>query len=180
MLVLGSTLGSAGAVLVIVYLALAVASIVGTVKIISKAGYSGWFVLLGFVPLVNIVMFFVFAFSDWPVQKELRQFRQGGYALGPAGYPVPPWPQPPPAGYMPSTPTGYGAGGAPSSGPDLPQFPPSGWPPPRGGPAPPAPGGYVPPVPGGFVPSSPSGPVPAAPEAPPSSWPETPPPPEHG
>ncbi|MGA2528241.1 MAG: hypothetical protein ABSG36_03650 [Acidimicrobiales bacterium] len=29
-----------------------------------KAGYSGWFVLLGLVLIVNIVTFFVFAFSE--------------------------------------------------------------------------------------------------------------------
>jgi uncharacterized membrane protein YhaH (DUF805 family) len=35
-------------------------------KIIRKAGYSGWWALLYFVPLVNIVMLWVFAFSYWP------------------------------------------------------------------------------------------------------------------
>ena len=99
MLVQGSVMGSAGAGLIIVYLAILIASIVGTVKIVSKAGYSGWFVLLAFVPFVNVVMFFVFAFSDWPVQKELRQYRQGGYGTGVGGYPGPAWPNQPPPGY---------------------------------------------------------------------------------
>jgi uncharacterized membrane protein YhaH (DUF805 family) len=36
-------------------------------KIIRKAGYSGWWTLLYFVPLVNIIMLWVFAFADWPV-----------------------------------------------------------------------------------------------------------------
>ena len=39
---------------------------VPVVKILHKAGYSGWWCLMVFVPLVNIVMFWVFAFADWP------------------------------------------------------------------------------------------------------------------
>jgi hypothetical protein len=40
--------------------------VVPIVKIIQKAGYSGWWVLLWFVPIANIVMLWVFAFADWP------------------------------------------------------------------------------------------------------------------
>ncbi len=39
------------------------------VKILNKAGYSGWWSLLILVPLVNIIMFYVFAFADWPVLR---------------------------------------------------------------------------------------------------------------
>ena len=31
-----------------------------------KAGFSGWWSLIIFVPLVNIAMIWVFAFVDWP------------------------------------------------------------------------------------------------------------------
>ena len=139
MLVLGAVFGPAGAVLVLIYLAIVVASIVGTAKIISKAGYSPWFVLLAFVPLVNLVMFFVFAFSDWPVNKELRRCREGGYGPGYGGYPPAPWAaQPAP---------GYGSGG--------PQFGPGGWPPPPSGSPPPPWPGASPPPPGSSRPPSP-------------------------
>ena len=40
-----------------------------TVQILRKAGYSGWWSLLTLVPLVNIAMIWVFAFSDWPALK---------------------------------------------------------------------------------------------------------------
>lgn len=36
------------------------------VRILHKAGYSGWWCLLGLVPIVNIIMLWVFAFADWP------------------------------------------------------------------------------------------------------------------
>ena len=45
-------------------------------KIFSKAGYSWALGLLILVPIANIIMAFYLAFSDWPVQKEVRQLRQ--------------------------------------------------------------------------------------------------------
>jgi hypothetical protein len=36
------------------------------IKILQKAGYSGWWVLLWFVPIGNIVALWIFAFADWP------------------------------------------------------------------------------------------------------------------
>ena len=38
--------------------------------VVRKAGYSGWWVLLGFVPIVGLVMLWVFAFSRWPVDGQ--------------------------------------------------------------------------------------------------------------
>jgi hypothetical protein len=126
-------------ILVIVYLVFLVGLIIATAKIISKAGYSPWFVLLAFIPIVNIVMFLVFAFSDWPVDQELRRYREGGY--GPGGYGPGPggYGGPGPGGYPPPWPgqssPGYGGADPPSSPPGWPPPPPGGYPPP------PAPGG---------------------------------------
>ena len=36
------------------------------IRILHKAGYSGWWILVSFIPLVNIVMLWIFAFADWP------------------------------------------------------------------------------------------------------------------
>jgi uncharacterized membrane protein YhaH (DUF805 family) len=36
------------------------------VRILHKAGYSGWWVLLTLIPVVNIVVLWTFAFADWP------------------------------------------------------------------------------------------------------------------
>lgn len=38
-------------------------------KIVAKAGYSGAWSLLSFVPLVNVIMLWVFAFSSWPRER---------------------------------------------------------------------------------------------------------------
>jgi energy-coupling factor transporter transmembrane protein EcfT len=59
----------------IAWLAVVVIGVLAYVKIISKAGYSGWWVLILLVPIVNIVMILVFAFKEWPIQRELRELR---------------------------------------------------------------------------------------------------------
>jgi uncharacterized membrane protein YhaH (DUF805 family) len=44
--------------------------VVPYVKIIQKAGYSGWWVIVGFIPVVNLIMLWVFALARWPVQDR--------------------------------------------------------------------------------------------------------------
>ena len=60
-------------------------SLICQIKIITKAGYSGWYVLTAFVPILNIVMFLVFAFGKWPIQTRLENAERGGSR----GYPAP-------------------------------------------------------------------------------------------
>jgi len=38
--------------------------------ILRKAGYSAWWVLIALVPLLNIIMLWVFAFARWPVEER--------------------------------------------------------------------------------------------------------------
>jgi hypothetical protein len=45
-------------------------------RIFSKAGFSWALGLLMFVPIANIVMPFVLAFSEWPVHRELRMLKE--------------------------------------------------------------------------------------------------------
>ena len=42
-------------------------------RIFTKAGYSGAWSLLMLIPLVNVIVFYVFAFSSWPALKERAQ-----------------------------------------------------------------------------------------------------------
>ena len=46
-------------------------------KIFSKAGYSGARSLLLLFPVINVIIFLLFAFSEWPIQRRLRG---SGYA----------------------------------------------------------------------------------------------------
>ena len=45
-------------------------------KIFSKTGFSWALGLLMFVPIANIIMLFVLAFAEWPIERELSSFRQ--------------------------------------------------------------------------------------------------------
>jgi uncharacterized membrane protein YhaH (DUF805 family) len=39
-------------------------------RVLHKAGYSRWWSLLVLVPLVNLIMLWVFALADWPVLRK--------------------------------------------------------------------------------------------------------------
>jgi len=52
-------------------------------RIATKAGYAGALSLLMFVPLVNLVIIILFAFTDWPIERELRALRGGSRAAMP-------------------------------------------------------------------------------------------------
>ena len=45
-------------------------------KIFSKTGFSWALGLLMLVPIANIIMLFVLAFAEWPIERELHLFRQ--------------------------------------------------------------------------------------------------------
>lgn len=40
------------------------------IRILTKAGHSGWWVLLILVPLVNLIALWVFAFTRWPALRR--------------------------------------------------------------------------------------------------------------
>jgi hypothetical protein len=54
----------------IIFLVMLAIFIVPYVKIIKKAGYSGWWVLVVFIPLINLIMLWVFALARWPVEDR--------------------------------------------------------------------------------------------------------------
>lgn len=43
---------------------------VPTAIILGKAGYSKLWVLLAFIPMVNLIALWVFAFAKWPVLRR--------------------------------------------------------------------------------------------------------------
>ena len=43
------------------------------VRIVQKAGYSGWNILWMFVPVANLVMLFIFAFAKWPIEDKVER-----------------------------------------------------------------------------------------------------------
>ena len=70
--------------LAIFYLAYGLLMLVAIGKILAKAGYSPRYVLLLLVPVVNLLLPFVFAFGEWPVERRLRQARERAAQVPPA------------------------------------------------------------------------------------------------
>jgi hypothetical protein len=46
-------------------------------KIFAKAGFPGALSLTQLIPILNVIVLFYVAFSEWPVQQQLNQLRQG-------------------------------------------------------------------------------------------------------
>jgi uncharacterized membrane protein YhaH (DUF805 family) len=45
------------------------------VRVLHKAGFSGWWCLIWLVPFANFVMLWVFAFARWPRLEQSRAAR---------------------------------------------------------------------------------------------------------
>jgi heme/copper-type cytochrome/quinol oxidase subunit 2 len=119
----GAILAASGFVL-IVSLAAVIFAIIIYWRIASKAGYNGAMSLLLLIPIVNLIILIMFAFSEWPIQKELNQLRAMAGRGGP-GSPFPSSPQYP--GYGQPQ---YGQPGQPPQYPQpgQPQYPQPGQP----------------------------------------------------
>jgi choline-glycine betaine transporter len=46
--------------------------------IARKAGFNPWLSLLVLIPIVNIIIYLLFVFVPWPVNKELKRLRSLG------------------------------------------------------------------------------------------------------
>ncbi len=62
-------------VAIIAGVAIWIVFVIAYIKIITKAGYSGWWILILLVPIANVVMLLVFAYKQWPIQRELAELR---------------------------------------------------------------------------------------------------------
>lgn len=158
-------------VILFVYLAFAVIGIIAAIKVVTKAGYSGWWILITFVPFVGAVFVLIFAFSKWPITSEVEMLRArlasaggygrpGGYGPGPAF--TRPDPSFPPSGApsIPSMPLESGTSFTEPTESNLPQTPIPSF------------GDFLQgglPAVGGATPSRPSAP-PASTDHPPAGW----------
>lgn len=51
-------------------LAIAIALVIPTWRICQRTGYPGWIGILILVPMVNLILLYFIAFSDWPTDKK--------------------------------------------------------------------------------------------------------------
>ena len=55
---------------VIIVLGYLIIVLVPVAKILSRAGFSKWLSVLAIIPIINIVLLWVFAYVSWPNQRE--------------------------------------------------------------------------------------------------------------
>jgi hypothetical protein len=58
------------AVMFVPFLVVLAIVLIPIAQIIHKAGYSRLWILMWFVPFVNLVFLWIFAFSHWPVENK--------------------------------------------------------------------------------------------------------------
>jgi len=62
--------GIAHLVALIVFILLVWAFVAIFGRIVSRAGYSRWWLITVFVPVLNLIMLWIFAFADWPAARS--------------------------------------------------------------------------------------------------------------
>jgi len=48
--------------------AMVIISAIALVRIVQRAGYSGWWILIIFVPIANVLALWYFGFGPWPAR----------------------------------------------------------------------------------------------------------------
>jgi len=90
-----------GLIIGLIALGLIVLSFVVYWRIAAKAGYNGALSLLMIVPVVNFAILLIFAFTEWPIEQQLRSLKSGTPPIGPGAPPSTPGWQPPMAPPLP-------------------------------------------------------------------------------
>jgi uncharacterized membrane protein YhaH (DUF805 family) len=73
----GAALGAFFAAYAIFLLIILVISIIIYWRIATKAGYPGAYSLLLLIPVVNLIVIIMFAFTEWPIERDLKALRGG-------------------------------------------------------------------------------------------------------
>lgn len=71
-------IGSTGGLIIVLIIALFMAvAILPWFFIYKKAGYHPAMGCLMFIPIANVIMLFILAFSQWPIERDLGNARSG-------------------------------------------------------------------------------------------------------
>jgi CDP-diglyceride synthetase len=69
------SLGMPEVIVLIIVVVVSIVCMLPWFFIYKKAGYHPAMGCLMFIPLVNLVMMFILAFTEWPIELELRSLR---------------------------------------------------------------------------------------------------------
>jgi uncharacterized membrane protein YhaH (DUF805 family) len=59
-----------GILFVFICIALIVTTAIAIIRVIQRAGFSGWWALIMFVPILNMLALWYFGFGQWPIVNE--------------------------------------------------------------------------------------------------------------
>ena len=68
-----NTLGPALVIIFIIAIGLVIVGIIPYWKIYQRIGQSGALSLLQLIPLVNLIMLYILAYGDWPIEREAKR-----------------------------------------------------------------------------------------------------------
>ena len=65
-----------GCFFIFIALAMLILHVIVFCKIYSRAGYPWAMGFLMLIPIVNFIMMLILAFSEWPIQRQVKQYQQ--------------------------------------------------------------------------------------------------------
>ncbi len=75
-----------GCFFIVIALAMLILHVVVFCKIYARAGYPWAMGFLMLIPIVNFILMLILAFSEWPIQRQVKQLQQQlASPTGPSG-----------------------------------------------------------------------------------------------
>jgi hypothetical protein len=73
---IGFKIGLTELIAVLVAIAFIALFVIAWFRVFTKAGHSGFLCILMFLPVINLITFLWFAFSTWPLEKQLAALKR--------------------------------------------------------------------------------------------------------
>ena len=82
-----AAIAAMGGVIIVIGMAFAAFTLLVYFLIVKRTGYSPWLSLLMLVPVANLIVLIILAFTEWPIERELKALRAraGAAAIDDAG-----------------------------------------------------------------------------------------------
>ncbi len=61
-------------IIILIILFICIFPVFFLVRILNKAGFSGWLSILGLIPFINLICLWIFAFVEWPAERNKDRF----------------------------------------------------------------------------------------------------------
>jgi len=65
-----------------IVIAILVAQLYASWRIVAKAGYSGWWRFFALLPILNLIVLYIVALSKWPLERKVERLRESAHQVG--------------------------------------------------------------------------------------------------